>query len=369
MKLVNRIREIFKTEINYTYLDYLKRKYSKYKHICIFGAGNIGFGTADAFIKEGISIDFFCDNDKKKVGKLYNNIKCISFNELTKIKQETIVIIATRYYKDIYNQLIEYNFLNIDRVFTNKFNIDNYLVNNNRENIILRLEELMDILEDKESKRILVRIIEEWFNHEYNYGQLDDICSDDQYFCEDIIKLSQHEVFLDGGAYIGDTLDDFLEKCDYKFDKAILFELNERIYGSLKHNIEYKHHNVIDKIFSYNMGLSNSENEIFYDDFDEGSIINDSGNNKGKIVSIDNILNERVTFIKMDIEGEEVLALEGARDTIKKYKPKLAICLYHNPDHLWEIPLYIKKIVPEYKIYIRHHTDLLNETVCYAIIK
>ena len=70
----------------------------------------------------------------------------------------------------------------------------------------------------------------------------------------------------------------------------------------------------------------------------------------------------------MDIEGSEMAALRGAKDTITKNKPKLAICLYHKPQDIWEIPIYIKKILPECKIYIRHHTDLLNETVCYAII-
>ena len=71
----------------------------------------------------------------------------------------------------------------------------------------------------------------------------------------------------------------------------------------------------------------------------------------------------------MDIEGFELNALEGAKDTIKKYRPKLAICLYHKPQDLWEIPLFIKSIDSNYKIFIRHHTDLLNETVCYAIPK
>jgi hypothetical protein len=78
--------------------------------------------------------------------------------------------------------------------------------------------------------------------------------------------------------------------------------------------------------------------------------------------------NEKITFIKMDIEGSEPQALSGAEEIIKKQKPKLAICVYHKPEHLWEIPLYLKKIVPEYKIYIRHHTPLEYETVCYAVI-
>lgn len=69
----------------------------------------------------------------------------------------------------------------------------------------------------------------------------------------------------------------------------------------------------------------------------------------------------------MDIEGAELKALEGYQNILKAHKPKLAISIYHNFNDLWEIPLYIKKIVPEYKIYIRHHTNDFYETMCYAV--
>ena len=70
----------------------------------------------------------------------------------------------------------------------------------------------------------------------------------------------------------------------------------------------------------------------------------------------------------MDIEGAELKALKGAQHIIKTQRPKLAICLYHNPEDLWEIPNYIKQIVPEYKIYFRQHMELECESVCYVVI-
>lgn len=74
-----------------------------------------------------------------------------------------------------------------------------------------------------------------------------------------------------------------------------------------------------------------------------------------------------MTFIKMDIEGAELEALHGCRDTIIKYRPKLAICVYHKPEDIIEIPSYIHEIVPEYKLYLRHHSKDLSETVLYAL--
>ena len=77
---------------------------------------------------------------------------------------------------------------------------------------------------------------------------------------------------------------------------------------------------------------------------------------------------DKVTFIKMDVEGAELESLKGAEKTIRRDKPKLAICIYHKPEDMWTIPLYIKELVPEYKLYIRHHSSGVCETVLYAVM-
>lgn len=88
-----------------------------------------------------------------------------------------------------------------------------------------------------------------------------------------------------------------------------------------------------------------------------------------KVVPLDTLLaSNKVTFIKMDIEGAEQNALEGAKQIIQKQTPKLAICIYHSLEDLWEVPLQIKRMVPEYKIGVRHHAANMGDTVCYAYI-
>lgn len=76
----------------------------------------------------------------------------------------------------------------------------------------------------------------------------------------------------------------------------------------------------------------------------------------------------KVTFVKMDIEGAEMNALEGMKSIIMEQKPKLAICIYHLYDDLWNIPKYIHELVPEYKLYMRHYSKINEETVIYAIL-
>ncbi|MNC55831.1 hypothetical protein D3C75_1053850 [compost metagenome] len=86
------------------------------------------------------------------------------------------------------------------------------------------------------------------------------------------------------------------------------------------------------------------------------------------MVSLDSVLNgQRASFIKMDIEGAEMEALQGAQNTIVKHRPRLAICIYHKPEDILEIPLYLKSLVPDYKFYIRHYSNYTIETVLYAI--
>ena len=88
-----------------------------------------------------------------------------------------------------------------------------------------------------------------------------------------------------------------------------------------------------------------------------------------KIVKLDDFLkDENVSFIKADVEGSEMSMLRGAADIIRTKKPLLAICLYHKLSDYYEIPLFIKSLVPEYHFEIRHHSPIINETVLYCYI-
>ena len=88
-------------------------------------------------------------------------------------------------------------------------------------------------------------------------------------------------------------------------------------------------------------------------------------------ISIDEFVNSknltRVDFIKMDIEGAEVEALKGARETIREFKPQMAIAVYHELSHYYEIPLYIKDIYPGYRIFFEHYSPGFDESIMYFL--
>lgn len=370
-------KEIYKSKIreilnNYkgNYAEYLKERYKKCKHICIFGCGNMGRNMPEMLKEYGLIVDCYCDNDKSKVGMDVHGygIPCISLDDLIKIKDETAVIVPTRYYKEIYKQLKDLNFPIVDRLFHVRFTMENYLKNINRKEVAEHICKTIDILDDEESCRVITRLVEEWTRNDYTYGQIDDIYTIPQYFPKDIIKNNTEEVFVDCGAYNGDNIHDFLEFENYKFKKYYGFELNQKNYLELNAHIQKEWSNLKDKFITENKGVSDFSGTIQYADRCEGSKISEAGNATGETVTLDDYFgNNKVTFIKMDIEGAEMPALQGGKELISNNYPVLAICIYHKPDDFWVIPQYIKKNWNNYKLYVRHHTDLMTETVLYAV--
>lgn len=190
-----------------------------------------------------------------------------------------------------------------------------------------------------------------------------------QYF-EDFMCCHSGEVFVDAGALNLNTTMQFRKHC-MKYgvtdSKVIAFEPDIISFEKMKKIINEKN---IQDVEVINAGLYNTNTTLQFNLLGNGSSsINENGTTQINVVALDSQVKEKVTFIKMDIEGAELEALKGGRETIVRYKPKLAICVYHKPEDIVEIPLYIKKIVPEYKLYLRHYSNSTNETVLYAIIE
>jgi len=323
-----------------------------------------------------IKINFSSDNDSSKWGKTFHdNLKCISPKELEEYKDDIAILITTQHYKKIHQQLLEKGFKKIFAITEYRLLNDTYF--KNKENIQTIKDNVLkvtDILEDERSKEIMFMLIKNWFDFNVDTVGYEEIFTNDEYYPCDIIQLSANESFVDVGAYNGDTIIDFIKKTHNQFNAIFAFELDKKNFKELEATVDKLAASVKNKIKLYNFGLLDEEKHVYYETGGSGSestFINVINNACacGKTLRLNDILkNESVTFIKMDIEGSEVKALSGAEEIIRKQKPKLAVCVYHKPEHLWEVPLYIKKIVPEYKIYIRHHTPLEYETVCYALI-
>jgi FkbM family methyltransferase len=230
-----------------------------------------------------------------------------------------------------------------------------------------RINAIVNMLADEQSKKEYLGIIK--FRQTRNKKDYP-ICEwKSEYFIKEL-KLGKDEVFIDCGAYTGDTIYDFLRHCKKQYKRIVSFEPDSKNFEKLK-----KKYGENSKITLINLGLYDRDGIVYFNNSGDvfSRVVEESDPNQ-KLVSIqvkalDNLNLDYVSFIKMDIEGVELNALKGAEKTILRDKPKLAICIYHSNEDMIRIAEYIHNLVPEYKLYVRHHASYsaLHETVLYAL--
>lgn len=363
----NYIAELLSRKRNYR--QEIKDITARYIYVVFYGCGAVLMnGIVENWNEHvGRKIDYCCDSDSSKWGKYFFGIKCLSPSELLAIKEKCAIFVTVGDFKPVINFLKDSRFPSVNQLYKYDLISSVFLENFDHEEIISELGQTYDLLEDKQSQRVFDAIVNRVLGDGSNVDIMLDVCEGNQYFPPDIIKLSEHERLVDIGAFNGDTIRDFISRTGGKFDQVFSFEVDSFNFNLLQDNIRQMPER--DRIKVYNLGIWDSECDIPYSVGGLQSTTVGVGKGKGHVVPLDDILHdEKITFIKMDIEGAEPEALRGARNVIQKQKPILAICIYHDFRHLWEIPLYIKSLVPEYKIYLRHHTNLEYETVCYAIL-
>ncbi|MCM1295525.1 MAG: FkbM family methyltransferase [Muribaculaceae bacterium] len=209
---------------------------------------------------------------------------------------------------------------------------------------------LYDNLGDWRSKLILNEIITYWFTFDLDMLWNLQKSIFPEYYDLDILTCNSDEVFVDCGAYIGDSALDFISVYG-KYKKIYCYELTPSTYKQLEENLSGA-----DNVILKNKGVG-SKNEIIYiqdNECDAGNSIARKGNCPMELIALDDDIEEPVTCIKMDIEGAEKDALEGAKRHIINEKPKLLICAYHTPEDIFDIPKIVTDMRDDYKLYLRY---------------
>jgi FkbM family methyltransferase len=233
--------------------------------------------------------------------------------------------------------------------------IDDIKTNLNKYNWIYNL------LEDQISKNQFYNIINFRLSYDINYMRGFQNMEKYQYF-EPFLQLKHNgECFADIGSYDGYTTKEFIKRCP-QYDKIFIFEPEETNMKNTKNNLkEYNN------IHFFQNGISNKKEILKFDVSGSSSKIDENGSLVINVDTLDNLIQNKITFIKMDIEGYEQNAILGSTKTIKKYHPKLAISVYHKPNDLWKIPELILNIREDYRIYLRHYTEGISETIMFFI--
>lgn len=234
------------------------------------------------------------------------------------------------------------------------------------------LEETTFVISVSNRKSVyeIVQILKEYGVEDNNIVDIVDWrnnCS--QYF--DLFVPNKKETFVDCGAYDGSTAFRFAGWCagaGMPYEKIWCFEPDKDSFARCKKTLHS-----LKNIFLYPYGISDKQEEVYFQSNgrENARIIKNESElgmtEKITVVKLDEFLHdERITFIKMDIEGAEYDALKGAERIIKEQKPRLAISIYHNPYHIVTIPELLLRLRPDYKFYLRHYSLLANETILYA---
>jgi FkbM family methyltransferase len=228
-----------------------------------------------------------------------------------------------------------------------------------------QIESCLDILADDDSREVYIRCLQTHLDRKPVSIPMCD--RNEQYTPRGIPLTKGYSRFIYCGVSVGEMSRIFSQLG--KIDELVCFEPDPNQFKSTAEYLSTYGGNIAQRITAIPCAVYSHEGiEPFtYSDTSFGSRIHPFGKTHVQCVTIDHVLQGfHPTFINMDIEGAELEALKGAEKTIRASRPDLAICVYHAPNHLWEVPLYLHHLEIGYRLYLRNYTSFVGETVLYA---
>ncbi len=260
------------------------------------------------------------------------------------------------------NPIASIDYFALQSTFSNELEPVSFL--NNTDDILTDIESyefLFERLSDDLSKKHFENIINFRLNRDIKFLKEFEFRIKEQYF-EAFFFLKENPSFIDGGGFDGQTSKIFAEKYPdynkiYFFEPFVnSFELSKKTLKDFK------------QVEMFQKGLWHKKDTLSFDgSLGSANTISNKGSDKIEVVAIDDIIKEKIDFLKLDIEGSEYNALIGAKKMICNYRPKIAVCVYHLQKDFIRIPQLLLDYHKDYKIYLRHYTQGVFETVMYFI--
>jgi len=188
------------------------------------------------------------------------------------------------------------------------------------------------------------------------------------YFPDDLVDVQPSEVFIDCGAYDGDTIRSLLRRGVVSDGQIVAFEPDAANFLQLQRYVAALPAPLRERISLQQAAVGARRCKVEFDATGTEASAVGPGGAVVDCVTLDDALDgRRPTYIKMDIEGSELEAVTGAGGIIKTLRPVLAICVYHHQDHLWRIPAALAELTDQYRFYLRPHLLEVWDLVCYAV--
>ena len=348
--------------------------------LVLFGAGNLGRKTLAGLRAGGIEPIAFTDNNPGLWGKEVEGVRVLPPEEASDRFGDTAVFVVTIWRGEGNDRMRErcsqlrrlgcarvVTFLPLfwkyPEIFLPHYAVDlPFRVLDAKE----RIEEAFGLLSDDASRTEFVGEVRWRLLGDFDY--LGEPVSNEIYFPEDLHSLSADEVFVDCGAFDGDTIRRFLARLPDFRGRIKALEPDPANFGKLARYVESLPYELRQRIDIFPWAVSSRRETLRFNATGTEAASLGSGSTQVQGVALDELLEDcRPTYIKMDTEGAEPEAIRGAFRTIATHRPAMAICVYHRQDHLWEIPLLIDSCAGGYRFHLRPQLLEGWDLVCYAI--
>jgi FkbM family methyltransferase len=349
------------------------------KSIVLFGAGGLGRRILSVSRRLGIEVIAFTDNNSALWGDSIEGLPVLSPNNAAARFSHSAVfiisswnVLATDQMRDKIRQFTElgcvsvvpfgYLFWKYADAFLPHYPLDlPHRVIQQRESV----RKAFRLWADQESRRVYLGELD--FRLSMNFDSVSSSVPN-HYFPPDLFLFSSQEVFIDCGAFDGDTIGDFVSRRGDAWRRVIAFEPDPLNWSRLCATTKMLPGCVQNKIILRNQAIGSRNGSVQFDATGTDLAAVGRGTLNVECVRLDDALAEDPpTFIKLDIEGYEIDALIGGREVIAENLPILAISSYHQQSHLREIPLFVSSLSDRYRFFLRPHGTEAWDMVCYAV--
>jgi len=326
--------------------------------IVLYGVNSIQTERTLDYVKQrGDRVVAFCDGNENLWGREFFGIKCLDPDALSKNAARVVVTSSGIRAPEVMSMLLQCGI--------NGSSVAEYVWENEAQSF----DYVYHSLFDEQSKKTFETVL--GARRKLLYDDIINVALpfNEQYFSF-FNTPADTCVYVDCGAFVGESVEKYLNSC-LGAEKIIAFEPSIKSYKALRARTKrlINEWALDDTQIECVMAGIGEKNDVCDPASKYSSLTAAAAAGRGNVpmYSIDSYLSGgRVDFIKADIEGAELSMLKGASNTIKQHKPKLAISIYHSIWDFYEIPLYIRTLMPEYKMAIRHYTNVFFDTVLYC---
>lgn len=339
--------------------------------VAIYGAGFVGTWACSYLQSIGAKVSKFVDRDPRKAGREINGVPIVGPTSEDLASVPAMFIAARHAVREVERDMAQHKLATMS--FDGYFVLRNYA----------RLAAVRDrFMADERSVEVFNALLMSMLTGDI--APCLAVMEKDMYFCLPEFSGNFDETFVDAGAFVGDTVERFIWENLGTFHHLHAFEPGHRQFKALQHRVQRL---ALEWAFDpasvslVRAGLSDKPGRMActflndsplrhgLSDMEPAAGAKEDDETTSQVLTLDAYLDGRpVSFLKADVEGMEMELLRGAEQTIRKYRPKMTLCVYHYPSHLYEVAEYVRSLVPEYKFSLRQHAPLFGDFVLYCWI-